>query len=66
MKMYKITGDMFGKDIVKLLIDQIDRKKLQDELKVDKYTLDDILDAFIAPLRDPRDQFAQPLLKVIS
>ncbi|MDR4969439.1 MAG: helix-hairpin-helix domain-containing protein, partial [Acholeplasmataceae bacterium] len=63
MKMYKITGDMFGKDIVKLLIDGIDRKKLQDELKVDKYTLDDILDAFIAPLRDPRDQFAQPLLR---
>jgi protein Tex len=63
MKMYKITGDMFGKDIVKLLIDGIDRKKLQEELKVDKYTLDDILDAFIAPLRDPRDQFAQPLLR---
>ncbi|MCR3906507.1 MAG: RNA-binding transcriptional accessory protein [Tenericutes bacterium] len=63
MKMYKIIGDMFGKDIVKLLIDGIDRKKLQDELKVDKYTLDDILDAFIAPLRDPRDQFAQPLLR---
>lgn len=63
MKMHKITGDMFGKDIVKLLIDGIDRKKLQDELKVDKYTLDDILDAFIAPLRDPRDQFAQPLLR---
>jgi uncharacterized protein len=63
MKKYEITGDMFGKDVVKEMISKIDRKKLQDELKVDKYTLDDILDAFVAPLRDPRDQFAQPLLR---
>ena len=63
MKKYEISGDMFGKDAVKEMISKIDRKKLQDELKVDKYTLDDILDAFIAPLRDPRDQFAQPLLR---
>lgn len=63
MKKYEITSDMFGKDAVKEMISKIDRKKLQDELKVDKYTLDDILDAFIAPLRDPRDQFAQPLLR---
>lgn len=63
MKKYEITSDMFGKDSVKEMISKIDRKKLQDELKVDKYTLDDILDAFIAPLRDPRDQFAQPLLR---
>lgn len=63
MKMFNITGPMFGKDIVKDAVVSIDRKKLQEELKVDKYTLDDILDAFIAPLRDPRDQFAQPLLR---
>lgn len=63
MKKYEITSDMFGKDSVKEMISKIDRKKLQEELKVDKYTLDDILDAFIAPLRDPRDQFAQPLLR---
>jgi len=63
MKMFNITGPMFGKDIVKDAVASIDRKKLQEELNVDKYTLDDILDAFIAPLRDPRDQFAQPLLR---
>ncbi|MFH0767452.1 MAG: Tex family protein [Bacillota bacterium] len=63
MKMFNITGPMFGKDIVKDAVTSIDRRKLQEELKVDKYTLDDILDAFIAPLRDPRDQFAQPLLR---
>ncbi len=63
MGLYKITGDMFGKPEVKLIVEHIDRKKLQDQLKVDKYTLDDILDAFVAPLRDPRDQFAQPILR---
>ncbi|MBU1094158.1 MAG: RNA-binding transcriptional accessory protein [Firmicutes bacterium] len=63
MKMFNITGPMFGKDIVKDAVSTIDRAKLREELNVDKYTLDDILDAFIAPLRDPRDQFAQPLLR---
>ena len=63
MKKLNITGDMLGKDIIKLLVLQVDRRKLQEELKVDKYTLDDILDAFVAPMRDPREQFAQPLLR---
>lgn len=63
MKRYDIDGLMFGKDAVKDIIKNINRKQLQEELSVDKYTLDDILDAFIAPLRDPRDQFAQPILK---
>jgi uncharacterized protein len=63
MKMFNITGQMFGKEIVKDAVKAIDRKKLQEELNVDKYTLDDILDAFIQPLRDPRDQFSQPILR---
>ena len=63
MKKLNITGDMFGKEEVKFLIEHINRKQLQDELSVDSYTLNDILDAFIAPLRDPRDQFAQPILR---
>ncbi|MCF7932926.1 MAG: RNA-binding transcriptional accessory protein [Acholeplasmataceae bacterium] len=63
MKRYQIDGSMFGKDAVKDIIKTIDRKALQKELEVDSYTLNDILDAFIQPLRDPRDQFAQPLLR---
>ncbi|MEF3693399.1 MAG: helix-hairpin-helix domain-containing protein, partial [Acholeplasmataceae bacterium] len=63
MKKLNITGDMFGKEEVKFLIEHVNRKQLQDELKVDSYTLNDILDAFIAPLRDPRDQFSQPILR---
>ena len=63
MKTYNITPEMIGKDIAKEAIASLDRKKLQEEFKIDKYTLDDILDSLIAPLRDPRDQFAQPLLR---
>jgi uncharacterized protein len=63
MKRFNITGDMFGKDEVKLIVEHMDRPRLQQELNVDKYTLDDILDAFIAPIRDPRDQFQTPILK---
>jgi protein Tex len=63
MKKYDITGQMFGKEEVKTIVKKINRKELRDELNVDKYTLDDILDAFIAPLRDPRDKFQQPLLR---
>ena len=63
MKRYNITGDMFGKDSVKEIIASINRLSLQQEIGIDKYTLDDILDAFIAPLRDPREQYSQPLLR---
>lgn len=63
MKKFNITGDMFGKKEVELLVSSIDREELIKELNVDKYTLEDILDAFIAPMRDPRDEYEQPILK---
>ncbi len=63
MKRYNITGDMFGKPEVQLFLQYMDREQLMKELNVDEYTLNDIIEAFIAPLRDPRDQFAQPLLR---
>lgn len=63
MKKYQITPDQFGKPELKKVIDQINRAALQQELSVDKYTLNDILDAFIAPQRDPRDQFDAPVLR---
>lgn len=63
MAKYQITSDQFGKPELKKVIDQINREVLQKELAVDKYTLNDILDAFIAPQRDPRDQFDAPVLR---
>ncbi len=63
MKKYQITGDMFGKPEIELLLQNVNRNELAKELNVDRYTLDDILDSFVAPLRDPRDEFPQPILK---
>jgi len=63
MKMYNIDGAMFGKEEVKNIVDKIDKKEVMEKLNVDKYTLEDILDAFVAPQRDPRDKFDQPILK---
>ena len=63
MTMYNITPELFGKPEIRLIIDSINRNDIQKNLNVDKYTLNDILDAFISPLRDPRDEFPQPILK---
>ncbi len=63
MALYSIKADMFGKEEVKTIVADINRKELAQKLGIDAYTLDDILDAFVAPLRDPRDNFSQPLLK---
>jgi protein Tex len=63
MKMYGITGDMLGKEEVKLIVKGLDKERLMRDLNVDKYTLEDILDAFIAPLRDPREAYDAPILR---
>ncbi|MDD4212961.1 MAG: Tex family protein [Bacilli bacterium] len=44
-------------------IKKCDRKQLREGLEIGEYTFNDILDAFVAPLRDPRDQFDKPLLR---
>ena len=41
----------------------LDQTKLQDELKVDSYTLSDVIDALASPLRDYREQFDGPMLR---
>lgn len=38
-------------------------KGLETELNVGEYTIKDILDAFVSPLRDPRDMIEAPVLK---
>ena len=44
-------------------IKNTDKAKLQKELSVGEYTLNDILDAFCQPTRDPRDEVAAPILR---
>ncbi len=63
MDKFEIKPEMFGKEEVELIFKDVDRQALSNELTIDLYTLNDIIDAFIAPQRDPRDEFPQPILK---
>jgi len=58
-----ITDNMIGKDEIKSIVDSCDKNALLVKFKTDIYTLNDILDSLITPLRDPRDEYPQPLLK---
>jgi len=44
-------------------VEKVDKKKLIEELGVGEYTLNDILDAFVAPTRDPREEVDAPILR---
>ena len=44
-------------------LEKIDEKEVQERLKVDEYTLEDVIKALKLPSRDPRDDFEKPLLK---
>ena len=41
----------------------IDKTSLMNDLDIDQYTLDDIIDSLIKPNRSPRDEYKTPLLK---
>ncbi len=64
LKMMNLTASALGTDEMKEKVATLNRVELVQALNVDRYTLDDILDAFIAPLRDIRDSF--PGLKLRS
>ncbi len=55
----KTIGDENAKEIVS----KANREDIISKIGVDKYTLDDILDAFTSPTRDPRDEYSQPVLR---
>ncbi len=57
------TKDAIGTDELKDAIKKANRKELFEGLGIGEFTFNDILDAFIAPLRDPRDEFDKPILK---
>ena len=52
-----------GTECLKAAVAKADRLKLMATLGVGEHTLNDILDAFVAPNRDPRDEVAAPLLR---
>ena len=54
--------DVGSKKLIEAL-EKIDEEEFKDKLKVDKYTLEDVIKALKLPNRDPRDDFEKPLLK---
>lgn len=59
------SADLGSEELVKKVkeLSEEDIKALQEEFNVGEYTIKDILDAFVSPLRDPRDEIETPLLK---
>ena len=50
-------------NLLKEKILKINKKEVIETLKIDQYTLDDIIDCLIKPNRSIRDQYQTPLLK---
>ncbi len=61
--MHMLGINELGSAEAKNKIKSADKDKIMEKIDIDKYTLDDILDAFVAPTRDPRDEYAQPNLR---
>lgn len=59
------TADLGKTDLVEKIKNLTDDEKqnMIQELNVGEYTYQDILDAFVAPLRDPRDEIDAPILR---
>lgn len=57
------TKEDIGTDKLVDAVKKADPEKLKEGLEVGDYTFKDILDAFVAPLRDPRDKFDKPILR---
>ncbi|HJV16277.1 MAG TPA: Tex family protein [Bacillales bacterium] len=57
------TSDDLGTDQLKDALNQLEFKKISEELSIGELTLKDIIEALVRPERDPRDDLPQPLLK---
>ncbi|MDY0024044.1 MAG: Tex family protein, partial [Candidatus Izemoplasmatales bacterium] len=58
-----LSADEIGSDKCKLIINNTDKVKLANHFGQNIILIEDILDAFVSPTRDIRDDFPQPLLK---
>lgn len=63
LKKYQLNLDDIGTDKIAKTFENINIEEVAKEVHTDIYTLEDIIQSFIAPLRDPRDDIAAPLLK---
>ena len=58
-----LTEDAIGSKEIKDAVSKLDKKELLKEIEIDEYTLNDICEAFVQPLRDIRDEYPTPILR---
>lgn len=63
MKELKLSPDDIGNIILKLKFRDVSIKQLANKLGAGVNTVEDIMDIFVAPLRDPRDEVEPPILR---
>ena len=57
LKFMNLDVSMIGSDMIKEEVQKLDKTQISHDFNIDMYTLNDILDAFVAPLRDIRDSY---------
>ncbi len=63
LKLLSIDVAEIGSEICKAKVAFADKEQIIKKLNINPITLDDLLDAFVSPQRDLRDNYPQPLLK---
>ncbi len=63
LKQLSLNASEIGSDKASEAVKQLNHQKAADSLRIGLPTLEDILDAFRRPGRDPREEVAKPLLK---
>ena len=58
-----LTKEDIGTKKAKDVIDKVNKNQIQQELQIDEYLLEDLLDAFVSPHRSPRDEYNAPVLR---
>ncbi len=63
MRELNLSPDEIGNPILKLKFRDVNVKQLAQKLGAGVNTVEDIMDIFVAPLRDPRDDVEAPILR---
>lgn len=59
----QLTKEDIGTSHAKDMIDKVNKNQIQEELQMDEYLVEDLLDAFVSPHRSPRDEYNAPVLR---
>ena len=63
LKELDLTLNDIGSDILISKLNNLDLEEYKDKLNTDIYTLEDVVESFKKPNRDPRDELPAPILK---